>query len=391
MATVKLYWEDPRCFDAESLVVSLDAHARTIVLHSTHFYPESGGQLGDHGLLRCGKGECAVVDTQIDDEGRILHYLDPELPAAALPDLGERVGYHIDSKRRIEHLTLHTGQHMLSRALLDVAGAKTVSSRLGESAATIDVDRKDLTPERLLEVEEHVNAVIDEDRGIRARFPTPDQLARMNLRRTPKVTENIRVIEVEGYDFTPCGGTHARHTSEVGQLRILETQSYKGGTRSTFASGPRARRVLHAESRTLRDLARRFTCGAADLPAAIDSIESKLKQSREALGAARAQLAEALGERLARARDQSDQSDTLPFEAHVPGLDRDALSQLATALATHTHVVALSTEVEGGRLLIVVRGPESEFDCGAWLKATLSERGGRGGGRAPRAEGRIPS
>lgn len=382
MATEKLYWEDPRLLAFEATVVAVDAPAHTVVLHASAFYPESGGQLGDHGSI----GALAVIDTQIDDEGRILHHLPPGTTPAALPEPGDLVRCQIDAARRIEHLTLHSGQHLLSRALLDVAKANTVSSRLGESAATIDVDIENLGWDRLREVEAYANRIIDEDRVVRARFPSPEELGNMKLRRTPKVVDNIRVVEIEGVDFTPCGGTHARHTSEIGLLRILEAQRYKGGTRITFASGPRARRILAEESDLLRGLAKRFTCAPADVGAAIDNIESKLKLSREGLGAARAQLASALAASLGSERDRSTAE---PFEAHIPGLDRDSLSALADALALGSHAVALTTDIQGGRHVIVARGPESDFDCGAWLKQAAAERGGRGGGRPPRAEGRF--
>src|SRR5262245_35936656 len=131
MPSERLYYDDPLLSSFDARVV---AHAElggrpSVLLDRTAFYPESGGQMADRGQL----AGAEVVDVQLDDLGELHHVLDGERPA-----IGALVTGSIDRKRRRVHMALHTGQHILSRALLEVAGAQTLSSRLGESACTID-------------------------------------------------------------------------------------------------------------------------------------------------------------------------------------------------------------------------------------------------------------
>jgi alanyl-tRNA synthetase len=105
------------------------------------------------------------------------------------------------------HTALHTGQHILSKALLDTARAATVSARLGETACTIDVGVASVAERDMARAEDLANAVIDDDVAIRWFFPTEEELAAPALRRKPKVSENIRIVQIGEFDVTPCGGT----------------------------------------------------------------------------------------------------------------------------------------------------------------------------------------
>src|SRR3982751_6563236 len=166
MSTRRLYHDDAylRRFEAEVVAHAAHAGQPAIVLDATAFYPEAGGQLGDHGTL----GGAAVVDTQEADDGRILHVVTGELPA-----IGARVTGELDWARRRQHMAQHTAQHLLSGALLGRAQAPTASARLGESALTIDVARDRVPDSEIAAAEELANDVIDDDVAIRAWFPTP--------------------------------------------------------------------------------------------------------------------------------------------------------------------------------------------------------------------------
>src|SRR5262249_48470537 len=190
-----------------------------IVLDQTAFYPEAGGQLGDRGQL----GGASVVDTQETDDGTIVHVITGEPPA-----VGTRVTGELDWLRRRQHMAQHTAQHLLSGALLDRAQAPTVSARLGESALTIDVARDRIPDGELAGAEDLANDVVDDDLAIRAWFPSPDELARMKLRRDPKVVADIRVVAIGEFDFSPCGGTHCARTSQLGAVRITGAERCKG-------------------------------------------------------------------------------------------------------------------------------------------------------------------
>ncbi|HZI05353.1 MAG TPA: alanyl-tRNA editing protein, partial [Archangium sp.] len=223
--TERLYYSDPFLFRFTGRVLAHGAWngAPSVVLDRSAFYPEAGGQMADRGVL----GGRVLRDVQVDDAGVVHHVL--ELPeGTGLPEVGAELSGELDRVRRRTHMALHTGQHMLSRALVDVANAHTVSSRLGETLCTIDVDLDVLDERRVAEAEALVNSIIDDDIVIRAFFPTPEELAALPLRRAPKVTDNIRVIQMGDFDVSPCGGTHCTRSAQVGMVRVLGVERYKG-------------------------------------------------------------------------------------------------------------------------------------------------------------------
>ena len=377
-----LYHDDSKLFSFRGLVVAHEAHAGrpSVLLDRTAFYPESGGQMADRGKL----DEAAVVDVQVDDEGRIHHVLEGPLPA-----IGGEIQGVIDKPRRLIHMAQHTGQHMLSRALADVARAETVSSRLGESACTIDLDVASLDERAAAEAEALVNAVIDDDAPIRAFFPSEDDFRALPLRRQPKVHENIRVVVIGDFDVSPCGGTHCTNTAQVGFVRVDGLERYKGKMRVTFSAGVRARTKLAREADVVRALARELTCGPEDVPAGIEKLRRELDEARQALGRVRGRVASVIADALVKA--------TLARgERAVIGVIEDASLDLVRAVAGRITaegdlVALLAGEADGGTIVLAARGPASDFDCGAFLKRAALAAGGRGGGRPERAEGRLPA
>src|SRR5579859_6279765 len=274
----------PRLYHGDSLLLAFDAkvtgHASwqgkpSILLDRTAFYPESGGQMSDRGKM----AGSAVVDVQVDDADVVHHLLEGPLPA-----IGADVHGEIDAVRRRLHMALHTGQHMLSRALCDVAEADTVSSRLGETGCTIDVDRNELDERAVAEAEALVNSVIDDDVAIRAFFPDAEELAALSLRRKPKVDSHIRVVAIGEFDVSPCGGTHCLRTAQVGLVKVTGLERYKGKMRVGFSAGRRAREELVLESDVLHALGRDFTCGPTDVlrPSTSSCASSPKRASRSA-------------------------------------------------------------------------------------------------------------
>ncbi len=392
MPTDKLYWEDPfaRTFESEGARVSTFGGRASIVLGRTLFYPEAGGQLGDTGTLRIGSRALRVDDTQVDEAGDI-HHLVAEAPTA--DEVEGRVSGRVDDDRRRDHMSQHTAQHMLSRALLDVARAETVSARLGSTLCTIDVSLPDVDDRDLARAEELVNGVVMGDVLVRALFPTAAELAAMKLRREPKVATNVRIIEVEGFDLTPCGGTHCTRTGQVGAVVVAGTERYKGKLRLSFHAGRRALADTQAKTAALGALAREFTCGPLDVPAAVAKLRGDLKARSDSLSNARGELVALLADK-ALALHPADPSGAptvlVMMREHD---DLGMLRTLAGRLAAREDVVAFcaAPEPATGELVVVVqRGAKASFDCGRWLKGAAAKHGGRGGGRPERAEGRLP-
>ncbi|MBI2395741.1 MAG: alanyl-tRNA editing protein [Deltaproteobacteria bacterium] len=391
MTTHKLYWDEPfaTTFAATVLEVAELGGAPSIVLDRTLFYPEGGGQLGDRGTLTIDGRDVAVRDTQVDDAGTVHHLLEGPIDGLRA---GGPVGARIDRDRRRDFMSQHTGQHLLSRALIEIARAETVSARLGEAASTIDTPLTALAEAALARAEDLVNDLILDDVAVRSHLPTPEELAAMPLRRAPKVTSGVRVIEVEGFDFTPCGGTHVARTGQIGPVKITGIERYKGGTRVTFLAGRRALADARGKDAIVRDLAKSFTCGASEVPLAVAKLRAELKARTDAFAVARGELMQLIAERTLAAHPP-DPSGTRVFVVRE-GDDLPTLRALSGALARRPDVVAFvaSRDRETGEVLLVVeRGSGVAFDAGAWFKKTAQSVGGRGGGRPERAEGRLPA
>lgn len=354
--------------------------APSLILDRTAFYPEAGGQMADHGML----GGSRVIDVQIDDGGVVHHILEPGAP---LLEPGVEVEGAIDAVRRRFHQAQHTGQHMLSAALHRVAGARTVSSRLGERASTIDVDRVELSRDELREVERLVNETIDEDVEVRVFFPDADELARLPLRKPPhkKAAGGVRIVAIGDLDMVACGGTHCARAGQVGLVAILGAERYKGMTRVTFVAGRLARELLIGRSDVLHQLGVELSCGPLDVPAAVAALRRDLDEARAALAPLRDRLAEET------ARALLARPERPLVIAVLEGADRATLRAVGARVAAEPGAIAcLAAPGPDGLAVLISRGREAAVDCGALMSAIARSAGGRGGGKRDHAEGRLP-
>jgi alanyl-tRNA synthetase len=397
MATEKLYWNDP--FAVTFMTLGAKASSwegrPSLVLPATGFYPEAGGQLGDTGFLDVGTTHLRVTDTQVTEDGVIHHLVEP-LPELPPETAVEAVRGTVDRERRLDHMAHHTAQHMLSSALAEVARADTVSARLGLGSCTIDLDVPGLTDAKLAAAEDLVNSVVRDDVAIRAFFPTKDELGRLDLRRAPKVSEGVRVIDIDGFDLSPCGGTHCTRTGQVGVVRVAASEKYKGKVRVSFHAAARALAHMRGKDAVLASLMAELTCGAADVPAALAKLKAELRGARESLGQSRAELARLVADEALAKHPAKAEGDTRIVLVRQSD-DVATLRVLAGRLAGRRDVVAVcAAPMDGGEggvgdySVVLQRGEGSTFDCGAWLKRVAAEQGGRGGGRPERAEGRLP-
>jgi alanyl-tRNA synthetase len=386
-ATPRLYFDDPLLSRFDARVV---AHAKlggwtSLVLDKTALYPEAGGQMADRGKLRWRDGEAAVVDVQVDDAGVVHHRLEGDV----LPPIGTEVGGEIDTGRRRVHMALHTGQHMLSRGLLDEATAPTVSARLGDTVATIDLDVPALDELAVARGEALVNAVIDDDRPIRAFFPTEAELAGLALRRAPKVDRDVRVVDIEGFDISPCGGTHCTRTAQVGLVKVTGVERYKGKMRISFVAGARARTELGRARDDLAALARDFTCGASDVAGAVAKLRADLASVRETNKRLGADLAARVAAELAGEAESRGETVVV---AELPALGIEQLRSIAGEVTARLRGAAvLACATDDGKHIVISRHAEHTLDCGKTLKAIAAAAGGRGGGRPEHAEGKLPN
>jgi alanyl-tRNA synthetase len=376
--TKRLDLDDSHLFQ---FAAQVRGHARygdapSVILDQSAFYPESGGQLADRGRL----GPAQVIDVQIDDAGQLHHLVE-----GPLPPLGAAVDCAIDERRRRQHMAQHTGQHLLSWALTELADAPTCSSHLGESACTIDVGQPTLSQAQLAQASQAVNELIEADHPLRVFTPPPKELAALPLRRRPKVDADVRVVAVGDFEMVPCGGTHCRSTSEVRLITILGAERYKGMTRVTFAAGERARALLESRSETLAELGRELTCGPLEVPSALARLAQELSEAQQQLGKLRRAYAEE------KARGLLERRPSALIVAALPEVDMAMLREVGKrVVAVPGRVALLAAPGVEGTAVFAARSREADLDCGAFMKQITAAVGGRGGGRPDHAEGLLP-
>lgn len=374
--TQRLYHEDPHLREFRARVTDVqDRDGGTwIALDRTAFYPGGGGQPPDRGTI----AGIAVPDVE-EREGGIWHRVEraPE---------GGPVDAAIDWSRRFDHMQQHTGQHILSSAFVEVAGAETRSFHLGESVVTIDVDHAGPEDPLLRAVEERANEIVWEDREVLTHVVPPSEAARFPLRKPPRVEGDVRVVEVRGFDWSACGGTHVSRTGEVGLIAVLGAERYKGGVRVSFVAGKRALRRLREAGDLLRRACLEFTAGEPDLLRAVGS----LKEERDRL---QKRLKPLVRDALEREADSLLESS--PRGAHGPavarhfeGRDPDEAGQLAALVAARGGVALFVSGSGTPRAHFCA--PPGTISLGVLLGELCRRHGGRGGGRPETAQGTVP-
>jgi len=270
--TTRLYYEDAYLteFEAEVVEARQLEGKPAVVLDRTAFYPESGGQPWDTGTL----GGAAVVEV-LDLDGTILHVLDREIE-------GGRIRGHIDWPARYDRMQQHTGQHVLSQAFWEVLKGETRSFHLGPEVSTLEIGLASASDADLDRVEDRANAVVWEDREVKTYFVPEERIGEVPLRRPPKKSGLLRVVEVDGFDYSACGGTHVRRTGEIGIIRIGPAEKIRGNLRFEFLCGGRALRDYREKDRSTRKMAGAFSCAAAGVAAQVEKlgIEHKALKKR---------------------------------------------------------------------------------------------------------------
>lgn len=378
--TQRLYYDDSYTliFDAQVIERLIHKDRPAVVLDQSYFYPESGGQLYDVGTLN----SVPVLDVQIrPSDHAVLHFL-----AAPLPDGTDTIHGAIDGNRRRDLRLHHSGQHILSQALIRAAKAETVSVHMGLDTMTIDVGRGMLNAAELASVEEVANRIVQDDVPIRAWFPTPAEIAKLPLRKVPEVDGALRVVDIGSFDVTACGGTHVARTGEIGVIKLVKQEKQKQGARLEFKCGGRALADYRLKHDVLSRLAADFTVGHADVPDSVTRIREENKQLRTELKTFREQAIEAEAQAMVAVAAPTNgyRLVTAVFDER----DADNVRGLAQRIAAQPGTVAL-LGISGARAQVIcARADDLTLNVVPALQAALRALGtDRGGGRPNFAQG----
>jgi alanyl-tRNA synthetase len=377
MTTRRLYYDDSYmrnfqaqvrgCVPAETVATDSGRQAAwEVLLDQTAFYPSSGGQPNDLGQL----GEANILDVRDDDE-EILHIVDRELEPGPVQGC-------VDWTRRFDHMQQHTGQHLLSAMFQERFGLPTVSFHLGGDLCTIDLRGAEPSADVLLGAQRATNQLIFEDRPVIVRYGTPDQLARIGVRKEVEREGILRAIEIEDADLQPCGGTHVKSTGQIGTLLVRRCTRVRQDFRVEFVCGSRAERLAGAEFALLRKLGERLSCAPEESLAGVDKALAERDANFKALRGALQQLAEARAELLAAAAVEEEGGVRIVSEV-LRDVHPELLLPLATELAKKEKTVALLALEESGQL-VFAKSAAAGKDLAALLKQVFATFPGKGGG-----------
>jgi alanyl-tRNA synthetase len=363
-------------------------------LDRTAFYPTSGGQPFDTGLLRTKSPgghvrEITVDQVEEDEEAAVWHFVTEPLAA------GTRIEGHINWDRRFDHMQQHTGQHLLSAVFNRELQAPTVSFHLGERASTIDLACGQPAHHSLERVERIANELIAEDRLVTTRNVLRGEadamLAAGELHKLPDRQGAIRLIDIADYDRNACGGTHVRSTAQIGGLLLRGVEKVSRGVRIEFVCGLRAVRSARADASVLTKTSALFSTGAADLADAVSRLQSDAKASARERQKLREELAVLQGAALAR--EAAVENGLRLVVQEWKDRDRDYVRLLASrtvSAAPSTAVIFCARDADPVRIFLA-RSSDLDFNSGQILREALARLGLRGGGSADLAQGDVPA
>ncbi len=357
----RIYWTHPDTFEAEVEVIALGPCQ--VTTDPILFHPDEGGQPADRGTI----GDASVCDVRVV-EGKVVHSLDKPL------DNG-RYTARVDPEHRLCTATQHTAQHILSGIAARQFGLETVGVHIGLESCTVDFDKK-VDWDVAQDLERRAMEVVTCNIPVETVFN--DEEAQARSRFGPIEADVIRLVKIGTYDTSACCGAHVATTGRIGIIRIFDLESKKQGTRVSFLAGPRALEQSQSETATLRELRKLAGCATAELPTLFQKAQERSKL-----------LAKEVDRLwLLRLSDLATSAKTVTVGSAKAGvylgeLPGGLVSTLAGMIAEAQH----GTGIVVGDTQIAISS--TALDAGALLKAIRDRVGGKGGGSAKAANGRL--
>ncbi len=379
--TLELYYESAYLKEFDATVISCSKGGDGsffVCLDKTAFFPEQGGQSCDKGVIIDSSGMAHdVLHVSIED-GVITHVLNSSLPE------GASVHGVIDFEHRFSNMQQHTGEHIFSGIVNSRFGYDNVGFHLSDNEVTMDYNGQ-LTLDQIKEVELLVNEAIWANVEVICSFPSDEELSAMDYRSKKELKGAIRIVTIPGYDVCACCAPHVLKTGEIGFLKVVKVQNYKGGTRVNILCGKRALSYISFEHDIIDELARSFTTSQDNIISSVDKLQSDLQDCK-------GQMVNLQNKLLEYELKEIDEDLENVFLIKEPSIDQNVLRKTVNQLAlSHTGFCgAFAGDEKNGYRYIIASGTEGK-DCKALQKVLSEEFGARGGGNSPMIQGSLKS
>lgn len=351
-----------------------------IVLDKTVFFPEGGGQPADEGRLDVSGEKLQVVDVQ-KENGVILHYV--KAPVAE----GSRVKVVLDWNLRYERMQNHSGEHLFCGLIHTLYGYENVGFHMSKDCVTVDINGV-LTAEDFRKLERLANEGVDANADIITLYPdSPEEL---EYRSKLDLTEDIRVVVIEGYDACACCAPHVRSTAEIGLIKVMDYMSHRGGTRFTLKAGKWARQdyaMLHEE---IRDVMRLFSAKREECHLAAERVSEQLKTQQDSILALKKQITVLHGERLQETLKRASEASVIClFDEALEEVQMRTLVNEGVAKAKGVVAGFMGKDGDGYRYIIGKNEAAEQPDLRELAKEMNAALNGRGGGSVKMIQGSL--
>jgi len=369
-----MYYQDSylKEFKAKILKkVKINNHP-AVILDKTAFYPTSGGQPYDKGVIQ----DIPVVEV-VEEGDMIIHILKKELK----DNINSEVVGKIDWKRRFDHMQQHLGQHILSGALMEMWGVETLSFHLGEKICTLDIAKEKFSEEEAKKAEECANKIIFDNRLVNCYFVEgEEELKRLNLRKVPEKTGEIRIIEVADFDISACGGTHCRATGEVGMIKITKWEKRGNKIRLEFICGKRAWEDYFRKNEIIKDISNKLTIKDSELGEAIERMLEEKKETGKELKKYKVTLQEYEANKLIE--ESSLRDNRVKIIKKIFGEDnfQEVRELIQKIINLDENVVVLSGIKGGGAKILFACSRALQYDMNGLVREAAKFIEGQGGG-----------
>ncbi len=362
-------------FDFDSEVKSIEPYEDkyAVVLEKTVFFPEGGGQPADKGTI----DEISVLDV-IEKNGEILHILS-EKPS------NHFVKCSVDKNTRFDHMQQHTGQHLLSACFARLYDAQTNSFHIGPKSTTIEINLAEFDNEMAAQVEEMANDIIYKNISVIARVYDNNELDTLPLRKQPKVKENIRVVEIKEFDYSPCGGTHVASTGELGMIKIKKWEKCKDWYRIEFVCGKRALHDYRMKNTAINNIGAFLSLRDFEVESGVEKLILEMQKLQKHTADVKTELNEYISKEL---MNESVQIGKMNVVSKIfTHKDMNQIKFIAQNIIDHPSYIALLGNKDERAQIFFSKSDDVPFDMGKLLKSNLSIIDGKGGGSAKNAQG----
>ena len=356
--TEKLYDKDSHLKEFTGAVLSCEKTGEkyAVTLNRTAFFPEGGGQQSDRGYI----GDAYISDVQIKN-GEILHFADKPL------SVGQAYDCKLDFDFRFRNMQNHSGEHIISGIVHRLYGFNNVGFHLG-AEMTMDFDGE-LTRRQLDEIEDLANKAVYENLPVKAYYPTDEELKSLDYRSKLDLKENVRIVEIKGVDVCACCAPHVKATGEIGIIKILDFEKYKGGVRLIVKCGADALRDYREKYKNVLEISNLLSAKQFEVSAAVVRLNEQLSAEKAETAALKKRL---IAEKAAGFAPDTDK--TAVFEN---GLDIKELQLLADALCKKAGGIRGAFSGADGAFSFAICGEETALgEFFAKFKAAFNTRGG---------------